>query len=253
MQIVFQDPISSLNPRRTVRDIVSQGPLIADTKRAVAESMADEALASVGLDPRRVGDRKPAQFSGGECQRISLARALVVKPNLLVCDEPVSSLDVSVRAHILNLLQDLRRRFELTMIFVSHDLAVIRKVSDRVGVMYLGKICEVGTSTSVYERPRHPYTRALLDAVPSPDPTVGFRGLALEGEIPSPLNPPSGCRFRTRCRFARDHCREVEPQLRMIEEDHFVACHFPLGEDDDASSRAPAPPKDAVGQPPIGQ
>jgi peptide/nickel transport system ATP-binding protein len=186
-------------------------------------------LEDVGLDPDVAADRRPHQFSGGQCQRISIARALVIEPKLVICDEPVSALDVSVQAQVLNLLEDLKQRYGLTMMFIAHDLAVVKNVSDRVGVMYLGKLCEVAASDELYARPAHPYTDILLKSIPVPDPKVRpDPNSRIEGEIPSPVFPPSGCRFRTRCPRAEDRCAIEEPVVRAIEPGHFVACHFPL-------------------------
>jgi peptide/nickel transport system ATP-binding protein len=224
LQMIFQDPISSLNPRRRVGDIVAEGLSIwrpdADRK-----TLVDDVLRSVGLDPSTVRERHPHEFSGGQCQRICIARALAMDPAILVCDEPVSALDVSIQAQILNLLADLKEQRGLTMIFVAHDLAVVKNISDRIIVMYLGKICEVADADSLYARPAHPYTRVLLASIPGNRHRDGRRSLKLAGELPSPLNPPSGCRFRTRCPFATERCTEEEPQLREIEGGQFVACH----------------------------
>jgi peptide/nickel transport system ATP-binding protein len=230
VQMIFQDPISSLNPRRRVLDIVAE-PLhiwkIGTPESRVAK--ARETLAAVGIDPDQAGDRRPNQFSGGQCQRICIARALVLHPKLIICDEPVSALDVSVQAQVLNLLEDLKQAYGLTLMFIAHDLAVVKNISDRVAGMYLGKMCEIGPSATLYRAPRHPYTAALLKAIPVPDPTVRPVGAdRLSGEIPSPLDPPSGCRFRTRCPNADALCAEMEPQLRAMGPDHFVACHHPL-------------------------
>jgi peptide/nickel transport system ATP-binding protein len=230
IQMIFQDPISSLNPRRKVRDIVLE-PLNIWKVGTKEERLAKvrQVLEDVGLDPDVAADRRPHQFSGGQCQRISIARALVLEPKLIICDEPVSALDVSVQAQVLNLLEDLKRHYGLTLMFIAHDLAVVKNVSDRVGVMYLGKLCEVAESDTLYARPAHPYTDILLKSIPVPDPTVA-RGAdsRIEGEVPSPVFPPSGCRFRTRCPRAQDRCAIEEPVVRAIEPDHFVACHFPL-------------------------
>ena len=230
MQMIFQDPISSLNPRRKVADIVAE-PLRIWKRGTTAEQTAlvDKTLESVGIDPEGARSRRPSEFSGGQCQRICIARSLMLEPKLLICDEPVSALDVSVQAQILNLLQDMKERYGLTMLFIAHDLAVVKNVSDRVAVMYLGKLCEVGNPDLLYARPAHPYTKTLLDSIPPPDPdaTKGdFAGLS--GEIPSPIAPPSGCRFRTRCPKAQDLCAQVEPVMTAVGEDHYVACHFPL-------------------------
>jgi peptide/nickel transport system ATP-binding protein len=229
MQIVFQDPISSLNPRRNVGDIVGT-PLKIWNRGTEEERRArvDEALDAVGLDPEVARDKRPHEFSGGQCQRICIARALMLEPKLVICDEPVSALDVSVQAQILNLLEDLKQRYGLTLIFITHDLAVVKNVSDRVAVMYLGKICEVAAPDVLYDAPAHPYTAALLGSIPVPDPTAPKAVSSLTGELPSPLSPPSGCRFRTRCPRARDRCASEEPQTRAVGDGHFVACHFPL-------------------------
>jgi peptide/nickel transport system ATP-binding protein len=229
-QIVFQDPISSLNPRRRVGDIVA-APLVVWNQGTEEERQArvDEALSAVGLDPDLARDKRPHEFSGGQCQRICIARALVLDPKLLICDEPVSALDVSVQAQILNLLEDLKARYGLTLIFITHDLAVVKNVSDRVAVMYLGKVCELAGPDQLYATPAHPYTSALLSAIPVPDPAVTAESSGLvPGELPSPLSPPSGCRFRTRCPRAEERCAREEPQVRQVAEGQFVACHFPL-------------------------
>jgi peptide/nickel transport system ATP-binding protein len=229
LQMIFQDPISSLNPRRTVNDIVAEPLAVWDrgTKAERAE-LVRTTLDAVGLDPDAVGDRRPHQLSGGQCQRVSIARALVLEPKLLICDEPVSALDVSVQAQILNLLEDMKARYGLTLVFIAHDLAVVKHVSDRVAVMYLGKLCEVGPPDVLYRTPAHHYTAALLASVPVPDPTIERTRVALEGEVASPVDPPSGCRFRTRCPAAVDRCATEEPQLREVQPGQFVACHVPL-------------------------
>jgi peptide/nickel transport system ATP-binding protein len=238
VQMIFQDPISSLNPRRTVADIVRE-PLEIWRIGTPAERDAKvrQALDAVGIDPDAAADRRPHQFSGGQCQRICIARALVLDPRLVICDEPVSALDVSVQAQILNLLEDMKARYGLTLIFIAHDLAVVKNVSDRVCVMYLGKICEVAASDALYRTPAHPYTAALLASIPVPDPTVRPDPTArIRGEIPSPLFPPSGCRFRTRCTRADDRCAVEEPVLRDVGGGQHVACHHPL-----VGPEAPAP------------
>ncbi len=229
IQMIFQDPISSLNPRRRVKDIVAE-PLVIWGRGNKGERSAKvrEMLESVGIDPDSAGDRRPGEFSGGQCQRISIARALMADPDLLICDEPVSALDVSVQAQILNLLADLKSKFSLTMVFIAHDLAVVKNVSDRVAVMYLGKLVELAGSDELYHSAAHPYTEALLASIPEPDPDLQANHKALTGELPSPLHPPSGCRFRTRCPYAQDRCAQEEPRLRDIAPGHQVACHFPL-------------------------
>ncbi len=228
LQIIFQDPISSLNPLRRVSSIVADGLVLSGLGSSTTKHRVREVLDAVGLDPEAVGGRRPHEFSGGQCQRICIARALVGEPEVLVCDEPVASLDVSIQAQIINMLVDMKARYGLTMLFIAHDLAVVKSISDRIAVMYLGKLCEVGPSDALYERPRHPYTRALLDAVPEPDPEVKTRATELVGDLPSAVSPPSGCRFRTRCPRAEARCAEVEPQLRELGPEQFVACHFPL-------------------------
>src|SRR5437588_637953 len=187
-----------------------------------------EVLMAVGLDPDFIAARRPHEFSGGQCQRICIARALVLQPRMLICDEPVSSLDVSVQAQILNLLEDMKRRYRLTMVFISHDLAVVKNVSDRVAVMYLGKLCEVAPAERLHTEPAHPYTASLLASIPVPDPTVPVHRAPVRGEPPSPIAPPSGCRFHTRCAFAQERCRLEEPVVREIGPGHYTACHFPL-------------------------
>ncbi len=231
LQMIFQDPISSLNPRRKVRDIVME-PLRVWRRgtRAEREARTDRVLEEVGLDPRVAAARRPHQYSGGQCQRICIARALVLDPELIVCDEPVSSLDVSVQAQVLNLLEDLKQRHGLTLVFIAHDLAVVKNISDRVVVMYLGKICEVAPTEELFRRPAHHYTAGLLKAIPVADPSVRpDPATRLAGEIPSPLEPPSGCRFRTRCPAAQTRCATEEPQLRDLGDGRFAACHFPVG------------------------
>lgn len=231
LQMIFQDPISSLNPRRRIEDIVAEGLRIWKIgDEASRQAKVDEVLDAVGLDPARARGRRPHEFSGGQCQRISIARAVITEPKLIICDEPVSALDVSVQAQILNLLEDMKARYGLTLVFIAHDLAVVKNVSDRVAVMYLGKICEVGPPDTIYKSPAHPYTAALLAAIPVPDPAVkAAERPHLGGEIPSPIAPPSGCRFRTRCPRAQELCASQEPEVVPSGEGHFVACHFPLG------------------------
>jgi peptide/nickel transport system ATP-binding protein len=229
IQMIFQDPISSLDPRLPVKEVVAE-PLKVWKKGTSEEidAQVNKLLESVNLDPAVVRDRRSYEFSGGQCQRISIARSLALDPELIICDEPVSALDVSVQAQILNLLQDMKDRYGLTLIFVSHDLAVVKTVSSRVMVMYLGKVCEVAPPDSLYQKPRHHYTAALVAAVPVPDPTHKVSRALLEGEPPSPLNPPTGCRFRTRCPAATDRCAAEEPQLQEVSLGHFVACHHPI-------------------------
>jgi peptide/nickel transport system ATP-binding protein len=230
VQMIFQDPISSLNPRRRVRDIVAEPLNIWKIGTKDERSKASYAmLEQVGIDPYLNGGRRPREFSGGQCQRISIARALVLKPKLLVCDEIVSALDVSVQAQILNLLEDLKNELGLTLLFIAHDLAVVKNVSDRVAVMYLGRLCEIAPSDVLYQAPAHHYTAALLASAVEPDPEAPRTSVALSGEPPSPINPPSGCRFRTRCPRAEARCSEEVPELRQIAPGHQVACHFPIG------------------------
>ena len=250
LQMIFQDPISSLNPRRCVLDIVSEPLAIwgigTPAERAVRVA---EVLEAVGLNAAAVGQRRPHEFSGGQCQRISIARALILDPGLIICDEPVSALDVSVQAQILNLLEDMKARYHLTLVFIAHDLAVVRNVSDRVAVMYLGKLCEVAPADELYAHPAHPYTAALLASVPVPDPTVRPRESAaeLQRDLPSPLAPPSGCRFRTRCPRAQEICAQVEPPMLAQASDHFAACHFPLERPLSAHNHS-SDPKEKVNQ-----
>ncbi|MCD4523564.1 ABC transporter ATP-binding protein [Nocardioides sp. cx-173] len=225
MQLVLQDPVSALNPRRRVGDIVVEGLEIwgwGDRDRA---RVVDELLTSVGLDPETVRDRRPHELSGGQCQRVAIARSLALDPDVLICDEPVSSLDVSVQAQILNLLERARERFELSMVFIAHDVAVVKNISDRVLVMYLGKTCEVLPSAALETSARHPYTRLLLDSVPSAVDADRVPQPARAIELPSPLDPPSGCRFRTRCPLATERCAVEEPVLRELAPGQFVACH----------------------------
>ena len=231
MQMIFQDPVSSLDPRLPVSEVIAE-PLRVWKRGNEVEINAkiDELLLAANLDPSVVRDRRSYEFSGGQCQRISIARSLALDPTMIICDEPVSALDVSVQAQILNLLQDMKDRYGLTLIFISHDLAVVKAVSTRVMVMYLGKVCEVAPPEELYQNTKHHYTKALVGSVPIPDPDRPISGNLIQGEPPSPLNPPSGCRFRTRCPQASDLCAQEEPQLREVSVGHFVACHHPLGE-----------------------
>ena len=223
LQMVFQDPISSLNPRRKVTEVVARGLVIQGVDKATSEQRARDMLAAVGLEPDSVGDRRPSEFSGGQAQRICIARALVLDPKLVVCDEPVSALDVSVQAQILNLMVDLQRRFGLTYLFISHNLAVVYHISTRVGVMYLGRLVEVAPTETLFTRPKHPYTRMLLDTIPDLDMT-GRQRSPVAGEVPSPLNPPFGCTFHPRCPFANDRCKTERPKALSIE-GGTVSCH----------------------------
>jgi peptide/nickel transport system ATP-binding protein len=229
VQLIFQDPIASLNPRRRIGDIVAEPLVIAGHRDAEKRSeLVAEALSAVGLDPSLVMGRLPHEFSGGQCQRICIARALVLNPDFIICDEPVSALDVSIRAQILNLLEEMKRRYGLTLLFIAHDLAVVKAVSDRVAVMYLGRLCEVASPEQLFARPAHPYTALLIEAIPVPDPDVRPAESVPVGEPPSPIAPPSGCRFRTRCPRADRICRENMPELRPVASGQYVACHHPL-------------------------
>lgn len=226
MQMVFQDPFRSLNPRMTVRDIIGE-PLVVNNiakGKELDERVAD-LMKKVGLRPEYM-KRYPHAFSGGQRQRISIARALALNPKLVVCDEPVSALDVSIQAQVLNLLKDLQEEFKLTYLFISHDLGVVEHICDRVAVMYVGKIVELAKTEEIFENPKHPYTEALLSAVPKPDPKMKTKRILLKGEVPDASNPPSGCYFHPRCNYAKDICKEVRPELIDIGNEHYVACHF---------------------------
>jgi peptide/nickel transport system ATP-binding protein len=229
VQLIFQDPNASLNPRRRIGDIIAEPLIIAGVKdRKERDERVANVLNAVGLDPALVMGRLPHEFSGGQCQRICIARALVLNPDFIICDEPVSALDVSIRAQILNLLEEMKARFGLTLLFIAHDLAVVKAVSDRVAVMYLGRLCEVGPSEQLFARPAHPYTALLIEAIPVPDPDQRPAESVPVGEPPSPIAPPSGCRFRTRCPRADQRCREEMPELQPVRPGQYVACHHPL-------------------------
>ena len=229
LQLIFQDPIASLNPRRCIGDIIAEPLIIAGVKdKAERDRKVREVMVAVGLDPDNAIGRLPHEFSGGQCQRISIARALILEPELVICDEPVSALDVSIRAQILNLLEEMKRRYGLTLLFIAHDLAVVKAVSDRIAVMYLGNLCELSLTEQLFKQPAHPYTALLLEAIPVPDPTVKPATNVATGEPPSPLDPPSGCRFRTRCPRADAQCAAEVPALREVAPGQLVACHHPL-------------------------
>ena len=227
MQIIFQDPFASLNPRHTVRGIIGEALVIhrlASSRRDLTDQVA-RLLEVVGLQADHM-HRFAHEFSGGQRQRIGIARALAVQPKLVVCDEPVSALDVSIQAQVINLLEDLQEQFGLTYLFIAHDLSVVEHISDRVAVMYLGRVVEIATARALYDNPRHPYTEALLSAVPIPDPKVKRKRIVLQGDVPNPIHPPSGCHFHTRCPIAVKHCSEVDPILEPDGNGHWVACHL---------------------------
>lgn len=225
LQVIFQDPFASLNPRQTVKQILGEA---MNTQKSVPKPQQRdrmiELLNLVGL-PGEALNRYPHEFSGGQRQRIGIARALAVNPKLIICDEAVSALDVSIQAQILNLLKRLQKKFQLTFLFISHDLSVVRYISDRVMVMYLGKIVEISDKQDLFDVPMHPYTKALLSSIPSPNPSNKTERILLKGDVPSPINPPSGCRFHTRCPFATEQCKTEEPTLRELRTGHFVSCH----------------------------
>ena len=226
LQVIFQDPYSSLNPRMTVRDIISE-PLKVHriAKGRELEDRVQEILESVGLKSDHLG-RYPYEFSGGQRQRIGIARALVLNPKLIIADEPVSALDVSIQAQIINLLDDLQKKFDLTYLFIAHDLSVIKHLSVRVGVMYLGKLVELAETQELFSHPKHPYTEALMSAVPIADPYCKAKRIILYGDVPNPINPPAGCRFHPRCRYIEQLCRIEIPSYQCIQKDHWVSCHF---------------------------
>ncbi|MDN5351437.1 MAG: oligopeptide transport system ATP-binding protein [Clostridiales bacterium] len=228
IQMIFQDPYASLNARMTVGDIIGESLDIHHlAKGKERQEIIWNLLERVGLSKEHA-NRYPHEFSGGQRQRIGIARSLAVNPDFIICDEPISALDVSIQAQVVNMLQDLQKEMGLTYLFIAHDLSMVKHISDRIGVMYLGKLVEVASSDELYDNPKHPYTQALLSAIPIPDPDVAKNShrIVLEGDVPSPMNPPSGCRFRTRCRYAMDICSKVEPVLVEIEPGHFSACHL---------------------------
>ena len=229
MQLIFQDPYSSLDPRMSAFNIIAE-PLLLHNKCSKDEldSRVKELMRVVGL-PESTATRRPSEFSGGQRQRIGIARALALNPKLIICDEPVSALDVSIQSQILNLLSDLQKKYNLTYLFIAHGLAVVKHISDNIGVMYLGRLVEISPKSQLYSNPLHPYTQGLLSAIPEPDPEMEKKSILLSGEVPSPINPPSGCPFHPRCRFASQcggRCESEVPSLREITPGHFVACHL---------------------------
>ena len=226
LQIIFQDPFASLNPRITVGNIVGEALKVHGiASGSELDDRVEQLLVRVGLRPE-ARNRFPHEFSGGQRQRVGIARALVLSPKFIVCDEAVSALDVSIQAQIINLLKDLQEEYHLSYLFIAHDLSVVKYLSDRVAVMYLGRIVELGTAAQIFEQPRHPYTQALLAAIPHPDPTRKRERTLLEGDVPSPIHPPSGCHFHTRCPLVEERCRSIYPEMRELEPGHRAACHL---------------------------
>lgn len=228
MQMIFQDPYASLNSRMTVGDIIGEAIDIHGLGKGKERvNLIQDLLKKVGLNRDHI-NRYPHEFSGGQRQRIGIARSLAVQPEFIICDEPISALDVSIQAQVVNMLEDLQNDLGLTYLFIAHDLSMVKHISDRIGVMYLGRLVEIGESNELYGHPLHPYTQALLSAIPIPDPdeSAAKRRIVLEGEIPSPIDPPPGCRFKGRCKYAKPICNEQDPELKQIDKDHFVACHL---------------------------
>ena len=229
IQMIFQDPLASLNPRMTIGQIIAE-PLkthYPKTSKADIKSRVEDVMGKVGLLENLI-NRYPHEFSGGQCQRIGIARALILKPKLIICDEPVSALDVSIQAQVINLLMDLQKEMDLTLIFIAHDLSIVKHISTKIMVLYMGNMVELAKSEDIYNHPRHPYTQALISAVPIPDPLIEKNKdlILIEGDLPSPINPPSGCVFRTRCKKAQDICSQEKPELKEAASSHEVACHF---------------------------
>lgn len=226
MQMIFQDPYASLNSRMTISDIISEALIIHNIGTpAERRDRVKSLLERVGLKQEHAS-RYPHEFSGGQRQRIGIARALAVKPKFIICDEPISALDVSIQAQVINMLEELQEEFKLTYLFIAHDLSMVKHISTKIGVMYLGKMVEIGDSEDVYANPQHPYTQALLSAVPIPDPTREKNRIVLEGDVPSPIDPPPGCRFATRCKYCKDICKIEEPTMKDVGGEHFLACHL---------------------------